>query len=130
MTIVIDHIEDGVEEIIGDKINIIIGMVGNIEIIQHHDLNIGTGKTLHHNDPWELDMNGMTTSHDDNKSIHIMAGLARPRSSAATRGKHKDGGRLTKVYLNIHYMSNLYIAISSSTSSKTSALFVTLRPSS
>ena len=45
LTIMIDHIEDSVEEIIGDKINIMIGMVGNIEIIHHHDLNIGIAQT-------------------------------------------------------------------------------------
>ena len=50
MTITIVHVEDGIKEIIGNKVNIMIGMVGSTEI-QHHHINIGVGKTLNHNNP-------------------------------------------------------------------------------
>ena len=69
-TITIIHIEDGIEEVIGHKVNIkigiVIGMAGNIESrhLYHAILGIEEiGETSSYNNQLEPDMNGVNTSY-------------------------------------------------------------------
>ena len=62
MISIIDHIQDGIAEIGNNKVNIDIGMVGNIEIRNHNLIHgIGIGNTSH-NVLLELDTSGTITA--------------------------------------------------------------------